>query len=88
MSEWHSFSTDAFCCFQQADFSHQVRVHDETELYTVGNEIGVSGRFVRNICDPVMKALEALPGMGSIRFADFQAISVINTLVSTCREDP
>lgn len=75
MSEWDSFSADAFLLFQQAGITHEVPVHDETELYTVGNELGVSGRLVRNLCDPVMKALERLPGMDSIRFADFQAIS-------------
>ncbi|RHZ72395.1 hypothetical protein CDV55_108425 [Aspergillus turcosus] len=75
MSPWNSFVSDAFQVFQEAQINHQVPVHDETELYTVGNELGLSGRFVRNICDPVMKALKPLPRMASIRFADFQAIS-------------
>lgn len=58
MSEWHSFREDALQVFREAGVSHNVPFHDETELYTVGNELGVSGRFVRNLCDPVMKALE------------------------------
>lgn len=57
MSEWHSFITDTFQAFQADGITHEVPLHDETELYTVGNEIGLSGRFVRNLCDPVIKAL-------------------------------
>ncbi|KAK9623668.1 hypothetical protein V6Z94_004575 [Aspergillus fumigatus] len=81
MSEWHSFREDALQVFREAGVSHNVPFHDETELYTVGNEFGVSGRFVRNLCDPVMKALEPLPSMASIRFADFQAISTPGDVV-------
>lgn len=81
MSEWHSFTEDALQVFREAGVSHNVPFHDETELYTVGNELGVSGRFVRNLCDPVMKALEPLPCMASIRFADFQAISTPGDVV-------
>ncbi|KAJ5533782.1 hypothetical protein N7527_000036 [Penicillium freii] len=75
MSLWSTFQTDACGVFQQAGIAHEVTLNDETELYTVGNELGLTGRFVRNVCDPVIKALELVPGMASIRFADFQAIS-------------
>ncbi|KAJ5146156.1 uncharacterized protein N7515_000720 [Penicillium bovifimosum] len=75
MSEWHSFTSDAFQVFREAEIIHEVPLHDETELYTVGNELGVFGRFVRNLCDPVMRALEPSLGTTAIRFADFQAIS-------------
>lgn len=81
MSEWSSFTRDALEVFQDAGITHEVPIHDETELYTVGNQLGVTGRFVRNLCDPVMKALEPLPGMASIRFADFQAISTSGDIV-------
>ncbi|PKX97569.1 uncharacterized protein P174DRAFT_449176 [Aspergillus novofumigatus IBT 16806] len=81
MSEWRSFTRDAFQVFREAGITHEVPFHDETELYTVGNELGVSGRFVRNLCDPVMKALAPLPGMASIRFADFQASSTSEDVV-------
>lgn len=53
MSEWHSFTKDAFQAFLEADITHEVSFYDETELYTVRNELGVSGSFVRNLCDPV-----------------------------------
>lgn len=75
MSLWSTFQTDACGVFQQAGIAHQVTLNDETELYTVGNELGLTGRFVRNVCDPVIKALKLVPDMSSIRFADFQAIS-------------
>jgi hypothetical protein len=60
--------------FQEAGFIHKIPLNDETELYTVGNECGVFGRFVRNLCDPVMRALEPSLGTTEIRFAGFQAI--------------
>lgn len=82
MSPWRSFSTEAMQALQEARLDHLVPFHDETELYTVGNELGLSGRFVRNVCDPVMKALQPLPRMASIRFADFQAISTPEEIVS------
>ncbi|KAJ5424425.1 hypothetical protein N7491_009641 [Penicillium cf. griseofulvum] len=75
MSLWSTFQTDACRVFQQAGIAHEVPLNDETELYTVGNELGLTGRFVRNVCDPVIKALELVPDMASIRFADLQAIS-------------
>lgn len=75
MSIWSTFQTDACRVFQQAGIAHEVPLNDETELYTVGNELGLTGRFVRNVCDPVIKALALVPGMASTRFADFQAIS-------------
>ncbi|KAJ5959514.1 uncharacterized protein N7479_006664 [Penicillium vulpinum] len=81
MSLWSTFQTDACRVFQQADIAHEVPLNDETELYTVGNELGLTGRFVRNVCDPVIKALELVPGMASIRFADIQAISTTQMTV-------
>ncbi|KAJ5333113.1 hypothetical protein MYU51_005099 [Penicillium brevicompactum] len=75
MAPWNSFETEACQMFQEAGIAHEVSLNDETELYTVGNELGLTGRFVRNVCDPVIKALEPVQGMASIRFADFQAIS-------------
>ncbi|KAJ5223292.1 hypothetical protein N7468_007834 [Penicillium chermesinum] len=74
MSEWNSFTRDAFQLFQEARITHDVPIHDENELYTVGNKIGLFGRFVRNLCEPVMKALAPLPGMAAIRFADYEAL--------------
>ncbi|CAG7998639.1 unnamed protein product [Penicillium salamii] len=81
MSLWSTFQRDAFRVFQEADIAHEVPLNDETELYTVGNELGLTGRFVRNVCDPVIKALELVPCMASIRFADFQAISTLQRTV-------
>jgi hypothetical protein len=75
MSPWNTFVTDAYQVFQEAGITHEVQLNDETELYMIGNELGLTGRFVRNVCDPVIKALEPVPGMASIRFADLQAIS-------------
>ncbi|KAI2793392.1 hypothetical protein POX_b03447 [Penicillium oxalicum] len=81
MSEWRSFSEDALRAFHEAGITHEVPFQDETELYTVGTKHGVSGRFVRNLCDPVMRALAPLPGMESIRFADFPALSTSDDIL-------
>ena len=74
MQQWDSFVRDAFDLFRQTPITHEVTIHDEDELYTVGNELGLTGRFIRNLCDPVIKALKPLLGMSSMRFADIQAI--------------
>jgi hypothetical protein len=81
MHQWNSFAQDAFDRFQRESLVHQVSIHDENELYTVGNELGLSGRFVRNLCDPVMRALEPLSSMSSMRFADIQAITYDTTSI-------
>lgn len=51
------------------------------ELYVVDNELGLSGRFIRNLCDQVMKAPKLLPNMRPMRFADIQAICHANGIV-------
>ncbi|KAJ5822499.1 hypothetical protein N7447_004839 [Penicillium robsamsonii] len=81
MHQWNSFVQDAFGRFQRANITHQVDIHDENELYIVMNELGLSGRFVRNLCDPVMRALEPLSSMSSMRFADIQAITHMTNII-------
>jgi hypothetical protein len=47
------------------------------EQYLVGNEIGLTARFVRHVCDPVAKALSVTSLQGLI-FADFQSVRPAN----------
>ncbi|CAG7999700.1 unnamed protein product [Penicillium salamii] len=75
MSEWHTFTTDALKAFREARITHEVPLHDETEIYSVGNKVGVTARFIQNLCNPVRRALEPSLGTAAIHFADFQAIS-------------
>ncbi|KAJ5205976.1 hypothetical protein N7472_002424 [Penicillium cf. griseofulvum] len=81
MHQWNSFAQDAFDRFQRTNLTHQVAIHDENKLYKVGNELGLSGMFVRNLYDPVMRALEPLSNMSSMRFADIQAITYAINIV-------
>jgi hypothetical protein len=55
--------------------------NDETEPYTVGNELGPTGRFVRNLCDPVIKATTPLPNMAGLTFADIQALAYTEDVI-------
>jgi hypothetical protein len=49
----------------------------EREQYLVGNEIGLTARFVRHVCDPVAKALSVTSLQGLI-FADIQSVRPAN----------
>ncbi|KAJ5779246.1 hypothetical protein N7457_006966 [Penicillium paradoxum] len=81
MGHWVSFVQDVMAMFHAAAITHQVPVHNESENYVVGSELGLSGRFVRNLCDPVIEALIPLPEMSSTRFADIQALTVHGTVI-------
>lgn len=76
MHHWSSFEDDVMHMFRSVSVTHEVPIHDESEHYVVGNELGLTGRFVRNLCGPVMAALRALPQMSSMHFADIQAFHI------------
>ncbi|OQE07677.1 hypothetical protein PENVUL_c012G08578 [Penicillium vulpinum] len=75
MQHWSSFLQETRTFFLSVHITHQVPIKDESEIYVVGSELGLSGRFVRNLCDPVMQALMPLDQMSSVRFADIQALT-------------
>lgn len=75
MGRWVSFAQDVMTMFHSTPITHQVPINKESENYVVGSELGLSGRFVRNLCDPVIQALMPLPEMSSVRFADIQALT-------------
>lgn len=81
MGHWVSFVQDVMTLFQSTPMNHQVPINNEFENYVVGSELGLSGRFVRNLCDPVMQALMPLPEMSSVRFADIQALTLSGRIV-------
>jgi hypothetical protein len=77
MEPWPHFTQDAWNRHQQAGINGDVYIHSEDELYAVGSELGITGRFARQLCDPVMRALNTLhhlQGMSSMRFADLHAL--------------
>src|SRR5262249_50143379 len=51
----------------------QVLRHDSPEHFVTGNESGVQGRFVANVCNPVVEVLKNIPGYINFRFGDLQA---------------
>ncbi|KAJ5823076.1 hypothetical protein N7447_005416 [Penicillium robsamsonii] len=67
--------------FHSTPFTHQVPINNESENYVVGSELGLSGRFVRNLCDPVIQALMPLSEMHSVRFADIQALTFSDRVI-------
>ncbi|OQE16084.1 hypothetical protein PENFLA_c029G03807 [Penicillium flavigenum] len=73
MGPWNSFVEEAMNLFQSTPLDHDVPIHNESEVYVVGSELGLSARFVRNLCDPVTEALRPL-SQNSIRFGDIQAL--------------
>jgi hypothetical protein len=64
---------EAMNLFQSTQLNHEDPIHNESEVYVVGSKLGISGRFVRNLCDPVTEALRPL-SQTSVRFGDIQAL--------------
>lgn len=60
---------------QSTSITHEVFSNNETENYVVGSELGLSGRFVRNLCGAIIQALILLPEMSSVRFGDIKALT-------------
>ncbi|KAJ5747667.1 uncharacterized protein N7511_009363 [Penicillium nucicola] len=42
-----------------------------------GNGVGLLGRHIRNLCDPVTRALVSLLHMASTRFANIQSLAAV-----------
>ncbi|CAG8335172.1 unnamed protein product [Penicillium nalgiovense] len=72
MGPWNSFVEEAMNFFQSTQLNHEVPMHNESEVYVVGSKLGISGRFIRSLCDPVTEALRPL-SQKSVRFGDIQA---------------
>lgn len=85
MHQWHAFIDEIRSIYHATDFTHDVPCNDETEPYTVGSELGLTARFVRNLCDPVAKALTPLPHMDKLIFADIQSIAPIDNVIPDVR---
>ncbi|OQE83628.1 hypothetical protein PENNAL_c0031G11923 [Penicillium nalgiovense] len=72
MGPWNSFVEEAMNLFQSTQLNHEVPMHNESEVYVVGSKLGISGRFIRSLCDPVTEALRPL-SQKPVRFGDIQA---------------
>lgn len=57
--QWTTFDQEIRSALESLDLNFQIAHIDSPsgEVYLVGNEIGLSGRFVNNVCEPVAKIL-------------------------------
>ncbi|KXG53960.1 uncharacterized protein PGRI_010100 [Penicillium griseofulvum] len=81
MHPWYAFLQDVRFIFHGHNFNHEIPLNDETEPDTVGNELGLTGRFVCNLCDPVIKAITPLLNMAGLTFADIQALAYTEDVI-------
>ncbi|KAJ5794954.1 hypothetical protein N7457_001553 [Penicillium paradoxum] len=71
--EWQSFKQDVLEVSDSLDLSHPVPYTDDiSESYVVGSELGLTGRFSKNVCDPVSKVF-ATTGLSHLKFGDYQS---------------
>lgn len=75
LHHWHSFKEYVATDLSGLNLDGSVSISDssEPERYTVGNETGLMARFIRNVCDPVVKALSVTTANG-IMFGDIQSV--------------
>lgn len=71
LKSWPRFEQHVLEVLRCLDLSHSVPIIPEQEHYLVGNETGMSSRFVRNVCDPVSSALSTTH-IGPVFFGDVQ----------------
>ncbi|KAJ5356346.1 hypothetical protein N7517_010955 [Penicillium concentricum] len=71
--EWQSFKQDVLEASDSLDLSHPVPYTDDvSESYVVGSELGLTGRFSKNVCDPVSKVF-ATTCLSHLKFSDYQS---------------
>ncbi|CAG8907664.1 unnamed protein product [Penicillium egyptiacum] len=71
--EWQSFKQDVLEASDSLDLSHPVPYTDDvSESYVVGSELGLTGRFSKNVCDPVSKVF-ATTCLSHLKFGDYQS---------------
>ncbi|KAJ5967787.1 hypothetical protein N7501_004035 [Penicillium viridicatum] len=71
--EWQSFKQDVLEASAPLDLSHPVPYTDDvSENYVVGSELGLTGRFSKNVCDPVSKVF-ATTCLSHLKFGDYQS---------------
>lgn len=75
LHQWTTFGQEIRSALASLDLNFQVAHVDFPEVYLVGNEIGLSGRFVNNVCQPVAKVLTH-QSQPSLVIGDIQAFQV------------
>ncbi|KAI5811425.1 hypothetical protein DFH27DRAFT_620698 [Peziza echinospora] len=84
MHLWPNFLENVKATIQGLNLNGMISVHDriEGELYYVGNELGLTGRFVENLGVPVTKAYRYGnddPALNGLRFGDYHAAAHMGT---------
>ncbi|KAL4782349.1 hypothetical protein BJX76DRAFT_292860 [Aspergillus varians] len=72
---WETFLVDMWRALQSLNLNIEIPETDETEDYMVGNERGMTTRFVKNVCDPVGKAL-SITRLSSMVFGDIHSATL------------
>lgn len=82
MHQWTTFEQEIQSALDSLDLNHTVSHTDSAdgEFYLVGNEIGLTGRFVNNPCDPVAKILSRA-SIPSVAFGDIQALLAASSII-------
>ncbi|KAF9253372.1 hypothetical protein DTO027I6_3417 [Penicillium roqueforti] len=71
--EWQSFKQDVLEASDSLDLSHPVPYTDDvSESYVVGSGLGLTGRFSKNVYDPVSKVF-ATTCLSHLKFGDYQS---------------
>lgn len=70
MHHWSLFREEVLNALSLVNLTNMVSGDSsEGDKYVVGNELGLSGRIISNICDPVMRGLAATH-LSNLCFAD------------------
>ncbi|KAJ5895431.1 hypothetical protein N7495_007122 [Penicillium taxi] len=79
LTEWKTFPSEIHDVLQTVDLDVMVPVDDTTDKYIIGSESGLTGRFAKHLCDPVINVLIAV--RVPLRFGDRQAIYPPATII-------
>lgn len=79
MHEWTTFLPEVQDTIAQLDLSGLISPTDdpEGELYLVGNQQGVQGRFMKNVIDSLNKAFGTIQHLIGLRFGDVHAADTV-----------
>ncbi|GFF26314.1 hypothetical protein IFM58399_01370 [Aspergillus lentulus] len=75
LHEWIGFPSQVLTLCNTLSLDANVSVTDDSDMnehYHVGNELGLTGRFNKHVCDPVAKVL-SVTEHAHLTFGDFQA---------------
>jgi hypothetical protein len=75
LHEWIGFPRQVLTLCNTLSLDANVSVTDDSDMnehYHVGNELGLTGRFNKHVCDPVAKVL-SVTEHAHLTFGDFQA---------------